>query len=210
MSSTVHKILAAALACFNRQGYANVRLQHIADEARMSIGNMTYHFRTKDDIVRALWAHLEREQRASLDAFRVLPLFEDLERLMEHVFDLQARHAFLYLDTLEVMRAFPDLQTAYAQHLSWQIQQLGWALDFNRARGALEGHLLEGGRSLSLAKQFWSTANTWPYSQSVAGLPMGDYEDFRNLLWNLLFPYLTDMGQQELRQINALRGTNLL
>jgi hypothetical protein len=39
---TKQKILDNAVGCFNRDGIANVRLQHIAEDANKSIGNMPY------------------------------------------------------------------------------------------------------------------------------------------------------------------------
>ncbi|MBK8568077.1 MAG: helix-turn-helix transcriptional regulator [Saprospiraceae bacterium] len=61
---TKDKILDAAVRCFNRDGMVNVRLQHIGDEAEwMSVGNLAYHFRTKEHIVQAIWERLVAEQR---------------------------------------------------------------------------------------------------------------------------------------------------
>ena len=40
MAKTKQKILLAALQLFNENGIANVRLQHITDEAFHSIGNL--------------------------------------------------------------------------------------------------------------------------------------------------------------------------
>jgi len=44
LNKTKKKIIVAALKLFNQNGLVNVRLQHIADEAFISIGNMAYHY----------------------------------------------------------------------------------------------------------------------------------------------------------------------
>lgn len=203
MSSAItkRKILDNALLCFNREGLSNVRLQHIAEEANMSIGNMTYHFRTKDDIVRAVWRELLQAQLTLLSEFRVLPLFEDIERLLRSTFVLQQQYAFFYVDTLEVMRAYPDIQAEHRQHIAWQEQQMALALAFNHARGALLDILAEEEQRQLLAARFWTLTDTWIYRCQVKGLSADHYELFARQVWDLLFPYFTQTGKNEFRQM---------
>ena len=52
--STKERILAASLALFNERGYGNVTMRMIADSLSISVGNLTYHFPKKQDIVNAL------------------------------------------------------------------------------------------------------------------------------------------------------------
>ncbi len=177
----------------------------------MSLGNMTYHFRTKDDILRAVWAQITQEQHTLLDEFRVLPLFEDVERLLSSIFALQQRYSFFFLDTLEVMRAYPDIQTAHRQHMGWQAQQICLALVFNQSRGALAGVTeLDAPRIEMLSDQFWMTADTWMYRCLVKGMPTDRYETFQQQMWSLLFPYFTSIGHQEYQQLMDLLETGHL
>ena len=57
-------ILKAALSLFNERGSAAVSTNHIATELGISAGNLYWHFRYKEAIIRALW----EEHRASFDA----------------------------------------------------------------------------------------------------------------------------------------------
>ena len=43
-------IIKEALHLFNTNGFVNVRLQHIADAASISVGHMAYHYKNKDAI----------------------------------------------------------------------------------------------------------------------------------------------------------------
>lgn len=200
---TRQKILDNAVACFNRDGIANVRLQHIAEEAHISVGNMTYHFRTKDVIVQSVWEQLVRRQRALIDEFRVLPLFEDIDRLFVAIFELQQECRFFYLDTLEIMRAYPEIRADHRQHVQWQVQQMDLAIQFNLARGAF-GSSIAGPYSEPLARHFWTIADQWMYRQKVLDMPGDDYIVFRETLWALFVPHFTDTGWSEYRQLNAL------
>ena len=52
--NTADAILETALTLFNRNGASSVSTRHIADEMRISPGNLYYHFRNREEIVRAL------------------------------------------------------------------------------------------------------------------------------------------------------------
>jgi AcrR family transcriptional regulator len=203
MISTKEKILLAATRCFNRDGLVNVRLQNIADEANMSVGNMAYHYRTKEIIVQAIWEELVKKQRQWMAEFRVAPLFEDLERQIRSTYELQQAHAFFYLDTLEVLRAYPEIALSHRQHLHWQIQQINSILQFNAARGAIISEPAEE-HFLTLAQTFWMYNENWLYQQYLLGAADITLEKFRQSLWSLLLPYFTPMGQLEFSQLNAL------
>jgi AcrR family transcriptional regulator len=65
---TRERILETALALFNRHGAPRVTTAEIAGEMNISPGNLYYHFRSKDEIVRELYASYEG---------RLAPLFAD-------------------------------------------------------------------------------------------------------------------------------------
>lgn len=197
------KILDAALLLFNRDGLVNVRLQHISDESIVSLGNISYHFRNKDAIVQAIWQQLKAQQRICLDAYRVVPLFEDTEHLLQHIFALQQAYRFFYLDTLEIIRAYPELQAEYQQQVQWQNQQMLMSIQFNVSRGAFIQEP-ELGFFSQLAEQFWFNADLWLYQQSIRQLPLNEYSAFRKALWSLFVPLFSDMGKKEFAQLNAL------
>lgn len=203
------KVLDAALKLFNRDGLTNVRLQHISDESIVSVGNMAYHFKNKDAIVHALWTELAQKQRVLLQEYRVLPLFEDTERLMKAIFALQQEYLFFYLDTLEIMRAYEDIRREYRQMLDWQAQLMETMIRFNVARGAFQSEPAEGFFSC-LSAQFWMSADLWLYRQMICRQSAENYFGFRETLWALFLPICTDMGKKEFVQINALVLENLL
>ncbi len=197
---TKQKIIDAAVRCFNREGMANVRLQHIADEAVVSVGNMTYHYRNKEAIVQAVWEQLVQKQQDLLAEFKILPLFEDIDRLLSSTFILQQEYRFFYLDTLEVMRAYPGIHTAHQQHIAWQVLQMEFAIHFNQSRGAFQPPQWDT-QNTRLAHQFWLLADAWMYRQAVQNSGENDFATFREGLWALFRPLFTDMGTREFEQL---------
>ncbi|MES1224577.1 MAG: TetR/AcrR family transcriptional regulator, partial [Bacteroidota bacterium] len=109
MKPTKQYISEKALNLFNTKGFLNVRLQHIADSAFVSVGHLAYHFKNKDAIIAFLYKSLKKKQELMLAEFRLLPLFEDIDLLLHNLFLLQHQYKFFYVDTLEVLRAYPEI-----------------------------------------------------------------------------------------------------
>ncbi len=208
MKFTKDSILIQSLKLFNRHGFVNVRLQHIADAGSISVGHLAYHFKNKDAIIESLYDQLKDQQEILLYDFRTTHLFEDINQQLHGIFQLQKKYLFFYLDTLEVLRAYPIIKEKHQQHIAWQLQQIEWMFDFNIFRGSFKGPL-EDGQYKKLAWLFWSTLDNWMHARMMSGLDHLNEEDFLLDVWNLLIPYFTGEGQQEfqlLRQ-NAIPNT---
>jgi AcrR family transcriptional regulator len=63
--STRERILEASLRLFNEHGFRNVPALKIAMHLGISPGHLAYHFKSKNDIVAAVFPQLEREVRDS-------------------------------------------------------------------------------------------------------------------------------------------------
>jgi AcrR family transcriptional regulator len=85
MKPTKQYIPDKALILFNEKGFVNVRLQHIADDAFVSVGHLAYRFKNKADIILSLYKRLKKRQELLLTESRVLPLFEDIDCLLRNV-----------------------------------------------------------------------------------------------------------------------------
>jgi len=200
MSSTKEKIRIAALKLFNENGLVNVRLQHIADEAFISVGNLAYHYPNKESILLALYEALTKSQKELLAEYRIVPLFDNIDRLIQQTFLLQGQYIFFYLDTLEIIRAYPSIGVTHQKHIASQINQLKSSLDFNTSRGALMPEPSVG-LFEKLAVQIWMTMDLWTTRQAIISNAMDNEKDYKNAIWNLIIPHFTDMGKREYAQM---------
>lgn len=99
-AETIRRILDAAYAVFVREGYAGSSLRKVADEAEIAVGNLTYHFATKTELLQAMLAerlagyiddHLETMNGADADAMELL-----LEIVSYYAGNARNAHHFFY------------------------------------------------------------------------------------------------------------------
>lgn len=199
LKPTRQYILEHALKLFNEKGFVNVRLQHVADRAFVSVGHLAYHFRNKETIVETLCDELQLVQEGLMNEFRVVPLFEDINRYIRSLYQLQHRYIFFYQDMLELFRAYPPIGEKYQTHLQWRQRQLALMIDFNVARGSFVD--IAQAQRISLAQMICALTDTWVYIiQTQRYTPETD-KDFIAAIWTLMKPYFTDMGKREFEQL---------
>ncbi len=91
MEGTKGKIEKAAISLFNSRGYENVSLREIASAAGTTIGNLTYHFPRKRDLLESIisapleeyWALLDTSLKGDELLERLVVLFVEGERMAE-------------------------------------------------------------------------------------------------------------------------------
>ena len=200
MKPTKQYILDKALILFNENGFVNVRLQHIADKAFVSVGHLAYHFKNKEDIILSLYKRLKKKQELLLTEFRVLPLFEDIDFLLRNMYLLQQQYLFFYLDTLEVLRAMPEIAEKHRLLLSFQRQQIQFMMEFNASRGSFIQPIYPE-QFANLSHIFCMTMDNWMSYQYINGNNAPGEIAYCNDLWSIVRGLFTDMGIPEFRQL---------
>ncbi len=97
---TLRGIIVAAQAVFIREGHAGLSLRMVADEAGVAVGNLTYHFTAKSDLLKAALA--ERlaeyidEHLAEIEAGRADPTEMLMNVVAFYVRNARHSHRFFY------------------------------------------------------------------------------------------------------------------
>jgi AcrR family transcriptional regulator len=203
---TRKRVLDAARRLFNEAGTSAVSTNHIAAAAGVSPGNLYYHFRDKQDIIRALHAEYaaghEDRWEPSPDPRR------NLARLAENVtagMSLAWEYRFFEREILALLRADPLLRASY---MAFYQRRLGQWVAFGE-------HLVSQGllrpprppRTLhDLAVAIWLIAESWIGFLDVTGDPSdpGQVARGADLVLVALEPYLTVKGRRTLQA--ALTG----
>jgi AcrR family transcriptional regulator len=113
---TQERILATALRLFNESGTAPISTNHIADALGISPGNLYYHFRNKEEIIRALF----EQQFARWDADYAflddrLPNLDDLQQLVRATFVTAWEYRFMYRELIALLRRDAQLHQRWVE-----------------------------------------------------------------------------------------------
>jgi AcrR family transcriptional regulator len=113
---TRERIIDSAITLFNEQGSGSVTTNHIAQSMSISPGNLYYHFRNKEEIIRAIYARL----RPAWEAASALPddrspTVIDLRRILADHFRIVWSFRFYYRELPALLRRDPELAHEYRE-----------------------------------------------------------------------------------------------
>ena len=154
-SKTKETILRTAQGLFNNEGEHAVSSVDIASVIGISPGNLYYHYKGKDPIIRELFADFEEELRQVLSAPIREPLvLEDnwiyLYIIFEEIWDFR----FFYRNPAELIQRIPELRAPFAQLLALK-ERTAFSLLSDLEKG---GHLTFGeGEKAALSAQVGAT-----------------------------------------------------
>jgi len=190
---TRKEVVGAAIRLFNERGTAAVSTNHVAEEAGISPGNLYYHFRNKEEIIRAIFDRVDAHWEASY----ALPgggdpALQDLREMVEHTFAGLWEYRFFYRELGALTRRDPELA---ARHV--KVRERGVAgteallLAFLRA-GVLSGP--EEADAISrLAGTLMLVAEFWLPFEETGPAPVKDpSREGAAIMMQILEPYLAD------------------
>jgi AcrR family transcriptional regulator len=189
---TPERILAAALRLFNEQGTAAVSTNHIAEALGMSPGNLYYHFRNKEEIIRALFEQqfARADLLYELPADR-LPTLDDLQHLVRSTFAMSWEYRFIYRELIALLRRDEQLQHRWVEVRARGFAGFGELVARFVAAGVLRAP--ETPEALQrLAELCWLISEFWLASVEVSGqiVDAAQMEHGVALMLQVLEPYL--------------------
>src|SRR4051812_23137603 len=114
--NTHDRILDTALRLFNQSGTAAISTNHIADALSISPGNLYYHFRNKEAIIRALF----EQQYAHWDAIYTLPsarmpTLDDMWQMENDTFPVSGDYRFISRELIPLPRRDAELNRRWVE-----------------------------------------------------------------------------------------------
>ena len=190
--STREKILDTALTLFNNEGTGAVSTNHIAEAAGISPGNLYYHFRNKDEIIRGLF---ERLFAANDAAFALptdqLPTLDDLQRMVKTNYKILWQYRFAHRELAALLRADAELRSRFLTVRKRGFE--GFRQLFNAF--ATAGILRDPENPIvieNLAETVWLITEFWLNSLEISGKTVNEAQMERGvgLMMQVLEPYI--------------------
>lgn len=192
---TKARILEAAIDLFNEKGTKAVTTNHIAARMGISPGNLYYHFRNKEEIIRGIF--LQMHEVGLRDYHEVNdPAGPGSVASMEETFLMiqrfNWRYRFFKRELTALVLSDPELKTLFIASHRQNLAVVRRALDLSISQGFLVD-LPQEQREL-LAEQVWMTALFWLNYLEVGGEEVNESTLQRGsaILRNMMRPYLCE------------------
>jgi AcrR family transcriptional regulator len=122
--STREAILQISLKLFNERGGYAITLRQIALESQMSQGNLNYHFKKKEDILKELFTQFSIALNNEFSEVAKLgPNFYYIFELARKTIVLQMQYRFLFVDLNYLIQDLPEIETAVKDSMLQRINQ---------------------------------------------------------------------------------------
>jgi AcrR family transcriptional regulator len=195
---TRNKILIEARQLFYEKGIANVRLQQIADNTGISVGNLAYHYNTKEAIVTAVYEEVFYELTQILKGPLKQKDLSDFNTLIVVIYQFVTTHRFCFNNVWEIARNYPNIQEKWESLIGKVLLQTQKRIDFHVKRKVLKPESYKGAYN-QLAQHMLLHFHFWIPQQLIKGKP-ATLALFKRSLWGLLYPHLMPDGLREYKK----------
>lgn len=196
---TKERIKQTALELFNANETLSVTTNHIAKAAGISPGNLYYHYRNKEEIIRDIYADMSRTFE-SFNSFDAVQTSDNPIALLDEVFDrygdLFWDYRFLMRDGAVLMALDSELKRVFAANQEKRIAQIEGVIRWLIAEGILTGIAVD--EVLMRAKLHWFISAYWQTFASTAGeVSRETIREAKEVVFRLqIFPYLSEKGKE--------------
>lgn len=204
MKDTRAKILEAALGLFNEYGMVNVSLRQIAQALSISQGNLNYHFKLKEEIIETLYFQLVSEmdqQMNELDSAEneLSTLYQMSLKTMEKMY----KYKFILIDFIHLMKENKSIKSHYTELMQRRSEEFQHMFQSLVKSKLLRPQEFEN-EYQRLYKRMNILGDSWINFQ-LTFEPNKGLKHYCNLLFEIIYPYLTKNGKEAFRNISNLK-----
>ena len=196
--ATKAKILSAARELYRRQGCGGVSMRAVAAASGLQVGNVTYYFRHKEELVEAVFLSAQQEV-SRREIPRDVP---QLDSYLRGLLRMGSEAPYLFLQEESLVQLSPGAAQLQEAFLKEQVSRLREAFENLRLAGLLReeppgflGCLCVAIQSI--AAQQGSRRQRMVLETAAPG------RDALSCLWILLSPALTPLGRESLQAFRA-------
>ncbi|MDB5971487.1 MAG: TetR family transcriptional regulator [Hydrocarboniphaga sp.] len=202
---TRQRITLRAIALFNRYGIQNVSIDHIASDLKISPGNLTYHFKRKDDLIREGLDVLKEQLRIALERPVAVSSPLDGAEYLIRVFRTLWDFRFFFNSLAYLLQDDRQLRKEYTEFRNWLVGMMESDLGYMVERGLFLPPVAPNNFRL-LSENIWGHFLNWLRLQqietpSVATPSKQAIYDALQHLWSLCQLWMNPTFAKELLQV---------
>jgi len=200
---TKHIILKTALDLYNTQGVHAITSRHIAAEMGISAGNLHYHFKQTDEIIKTLYGQLAADFDTIISGMESL---EDVRPEMLHEaairsFELVYKYRFIFLHFVEISMRIPSIRKDYYALTQRRTKEFLFIFEQLKAKGIFRKDLPE---SLweGLVQQIFIVGDFWLSNNELTIRLKGSHavKHYARLFFRMFYPYFTPQVLQNIKE----------
>lgn len=195
MKKTQKKILTNAVKLFNRRGVSNVRLQDIASHAGISAGNLSYHYKTKKDLMIAVLSFMKENFKQMSSSNMAFIERDDYFSIIKNYLRCQIGHRFFYRDILEIIGLVPEAKDVFEGQMQQMLNFTKNGMYLAVGKGFIHPEPHPGHYDF-FAKNLWAILNSWLAEREVLGEEKVSLQRVMLAIWESHFPYVTEEGKE--------------
>ncbi|WP_144605837.1 TetR/AcrR family transcriptional regulator [Algoriphagus algorifonticola] len=199
------KILKAARLLFNDLGFSNVTIRMIALELGISSGNLNYHFKTREDILEALYFEMVQEFDSRVDQLGSKEIsFQTIKQDIHQSLKRMVDYRFFWTDLYNLLRLNKSIKAHFEAVYLKRFDGYEFLMRYLTDKGLLREFEFSSERQF-LIERMIGFSNTWLYNSFIYEIDVNEeYLQYQtdNLL-AMLYPYLTDLGKKEYEKVRS-------
>ena len=187
---TRQKIISTATRLFNNQGYNAINLFELSNKLGISRGNLTYHFKDKESLLRAIsdemWEKIENERSKTIQ----LPSFENLHNEIQLYYKFQKEYSFIFSDPNVISQSF--IKRKFKEMTNKTILDIKAGIAFSINAGNVVEEPFPGAYN-NIAFITWLLAFYWDAQKEICD--MYKEMDGERIIWSFMLPHFTPKGK---------------
>ena len=167
--NTRKRIIDASLKLFNRDGAHRVTTNHIARECDMSPGNLYYHYRNKQEIIREIFHRITDDFAGLWNTDGEIPGMDEVLKRMEAMSDIYYRYRFFYLELPTLIAQDAELAKMYAANQKTKIAAFDAIYAGLCGKGILDSAVIDADTFRVQTVNGWIVSDFWLSYLAVCG-----------------------------------------
>jgi AcrR family transcriptional regulator len=193
MTPRQEEIIKKAISLFNTNGVSNVKLVDITIALDISLGNLTYYYKTKKDLIAAILDFMVEDRKNLLIEEELLLNQGKWKEMIQNYLMFQLKYGFFYRDILDLDLLNEGVKTLYKIEVNKVIDFNRNSIHFALAKDYIKPEPKEGIYD-GIAETIWSIYQAWFIKRAIFGEDKVGLDEAFIAITNLFYPYLTEKG----------------